>query len=133
MLSIVNFSADMQAGLEAGVAGFTGTRPVILDVVVTRFHALSPRARYTIGGVHSVNFFLRVRDARTGETLIPSYHVEADLEAYGGATAVAAEALGDTQKRRITAHIARVIQTELRQPGSFVAEGLGVMGRINNL
>ncbi len=125
-------AAIVQHGLESGVRPFTGETPVILDVVVTRFHALSPRARYTIGGAHSVNFHLRVRDAKTGDTLIPSYHIETDLEAYGGATAVAAEAHGDSQKKRITTHLVRVIQTELRRPGSFVSDGVGVMARINN-
>ncbi|MEM6694251.1 MAG: DUF6778 family protein [Pseudomonadota bacterium] len=125
--------AIFEAGLTAGTREFTGDRPVIVDVVVTRFHALSPRARYTIGGVHSVQFHLRVRDANTGAVLVPSYHVRADIDAYGGATALAAEAHGDTQKVRLTRHLASVIARELRQPGSVRPEGTGVIGAINQL
>jgi hypothetical protein len=42
--------------------------------------------------------------------------VKADLEAYGGAAAVAADRAGQTQKRRITEHLARVFHDVLSGP-----------------
>lgn len=125
--------AIFDAGIKAGTRGFTGSRAVVIDVQVTRFHSLTPKARYTVGGVHSISFHMRVRDAKTGAVLVPSHLVRADLQAYGGAVAVAAEAHGDTQKVRVTNHLAAVFQQELRKPGSFVPEGTGVMGVLNQM
>ncbi len=53
--------------------------------------------------------------------LIPSKFIKADFDAVGGAAAVAAEARGNTQKVRITQHLAWVIQQELTG-GNFVTE-----------
>ncbi|WP_172294115.1 DUF6778 family protein [Pseudoruegeria sp. HB172150] len=96
-----------------GVKPFDGARDVVLDIEVTRFHALTQKARYTVGGVHSIHFYLQVADAATGEVIVPKHFVKANLRAYGGSAAVAAEARGDTQKVRISRHLAGVIQDEL--------------------
>lgn len=56
---IGNRHAQVQAivkeGILKGVHNMQGgTLPVMLDIQVTRFHALTEKARYTIGGVHAV-------------------------------------------------------------------------------
>ena len=121
------------AGLTQGVAGFEGERDVVLDVVVTKFHALTEKARYTVGGVHAIQFNLVVRDAATGETLIGPRQIKADFDALGGQAAIAAEARGVTQKVRITNQLAYVIQQELGQPGGYVERDTGLIGAMNQI
>jgi hypothetical protein len=125
--------AIVEAGLSKGASRLDGDREVILKVSVTRFHALTEKARYTIGGVHAIQFYMTVVDAETGETLIPSHFVKADFDALGGAAAVASEARGVTQKVRITDHLAVVIQDELLKPTGYLAQNTGVIGAINQL
>ncbi len=100
-------------GMMAGAQKLEGARPVIVEIEVVRFHALTPRARYTVGGNHNIDFWMTVRDAETGEVLEPRRFVDTDLPAYGGMAAVAAEARGETQKVRIEAFMAEVLQQEL--------------------
>ncbi len=123
----------VQNALAKGVSGFEGARPVVLDVSVSRFHALTEKARYTIGGVHAIQFTIRVTDAETGEVLVAPRFIKADFEALGGQAAVRAEAKGITQKVRITDHLAWVIRQELGRPGGYVEHQNGLMGAINQL
>lgn len=125
--------AIITAGLEQGVANVQGDRDVVLDVVLTRFHALTEKARYTVGGVHSIQFTLQIRDAATGEVLEGPRFVKADFDALGGNAAVAAEARGVTQKVRITNQLAYVIQQELTTEKGYIAQELGFMGALNQL
>jgi len=125
--------AIVEAGLKFGTDQLQGTRPVVLKVMVTRFHALTEKARYTVGGVHAIQFYMTVVDAETGETLIPTKFVKADFDGLGGAAAVASEARGMTQKVRITGHLAEVIKAELSRPEGYIEEDTGFMGAINQL
>jgi len=125
--------AIVAAGLTQGVGGFNGEREVVLDVVVTRFHALTEKARYTIGGVHAIQFDMQLRDAQTGAILMAPHRVKADFDALGGNAAVAAEARGVTQKVRITNHLAFVIQQELGSATGYAERGNGIIGAINQL
>jgi len=95
-----------------------GALPVIVDVDVKRFHALTEKTRYTVGGVHSITFELSVRNPLTGDLLVPTREIQADLRGFGGSRAIQAEQAGMTQKVRITQHIANVIAQELSAPGS---------------
>ena len=90
-----------------------GATPVILDVTAVRFHSLTEKARYTVGGVHNIIFDLTVRRASTGEALAPTRRVEADLPALGGTAAVEADRQGQTQKVRVHAFLQQVIRQEL--------------------
>jgi len=90
-----------------------------VDIDVTRFHSLTNKTRYTVGGVHSINFVLSVKDPETGVDLIAPRKIKADLKGYGGQQATMAEARGETQKKRITEHLTRVIREELS--GGIVA------------
>lgn len=119
--------------LEAGTSPLKEGRAVTLDVEVSRFHALTEKARYTFGGVHAIQFSYVLRDADTGAALIKPRFIRADFDALGGSAAIAAEAKGITQKVRITQHLAQVISEELVSGRGYVAQDLGFMGALNRL
>lgn len=112
-------------GVSAGGKGLRGSRPVILQVTLQQFHALSPRARRTTGGIHNIDFVIQVIDASTGKPLTEPDLVQADEYAFGGAEAVAAERAGQTQKVRIQNRIALVVAAwlALEPARSTVAQG----------
>jgi len=125
-------AAILNDAVERGVAGLPeGGLPVVLDVEVTKFHALSEKARYTIGGVHAIQFTYTLRDPETGAALTPPKFVKADFKALGGKKAIAAERQGITQKVRITEHVAHVIRAELGAGQSYRAQALGLIGALN--
>lgn len=107
--------------------------PVALEVEVLRFHALTEKARYTVGGVHAITFQMQVRDSKTGELMANPWVVEADLEAFGGKRAIDAEAKGITQKSRIIAHLTEVLRQELSRPQAYKNEPLGFFQAVNKL
>lgn len=125
--------AMFEAGLRSAAPRVDGLRPVRLDVQVTRFHSLSEKARYTVGGVHDIDFRYRLVDLDTGLPLGPSKLVNADLNGLGGQAALEAEGRGETQKARIIAHLSRVFVEELTQPGGHVTANLGLLQAINDL
>lgn len=86
--------------------------PADVKIEVIRFHSLTEKTRYTFGGVHSIKFRLTVLDPETGAEL-ENRVIDADLKAYGGTQAVAMEAKGVTQKKRITQHLSNVLVQEL--------------------
>lgn len=119
---------------ERGVAGMSeGGVPVVLEVDLVRFHALSEKARYTIGGVHAIQFTYTLHDPETGAALTEPKFVKADFKALGGQKAITAERQGITQKVRITDHLARVIRAELGAEQGYRAQALGLMGALNQL
>ncbi len=109
-----------------------GPVPVQIDVQVRRFHALTEKARYTVGGVHAITFDLAIKNPETGELLVPIRTVRADLDAFGGQQALAAEARGLTQKVRITGHLSEVMRQELTNPKGYENASLGFMQMLNN-
>jgi len=103
----------MSDGIVAGVSKGTEGRPVIMNVRLTRFHALSEKTRYTIGGRHNIHFDYVLRDAKTGAPVTEVKHVNASIKGFGGARAMAAMARGQTQKVRIEKHLADVMYNEM--------------------
>lgn len=114
--------AQVAAILDSAMAGAAetaeGPRDAVVEIELERFHALTEKTRYTIGGVHSIRFTMTLRDPETGAALMAPRTVKADLKAYGGSRALAAERDGLTQKVRITRHLENVIRQELARPGS---------------
>jgi hypothetical protein len=94
----------------------TGTRPVQVDVVLTKFHSLTEKTRYTVGGSHSIGFELTLKDAETGQILVDRKHIRTELKGFGGMAAIRADQQGQTQKVRITEHLRRLLLTELTLP-----------------
>ncbi|MCL3882879.1 DUF6778 family protein [Marivita sp. GX14005] len=125
--------AIFEESLRRAAPQIAGTRPVRMDIQVTRFHGLSEKARYSVGGVHDIDFRYRLIDTATGAQIGEMRHVKADLEALSGQAAMAADAQGRTQKARITAHLARVIAEELTVPGGHENARLGLLQAINEL
>lgn len=103
--------------IQRGAGGLNGSQPVTIEATLIRFHALSPRARRTTGGVHKVAFSVVVRDANTGVQLIDPLVIQADEKAFGSNDARDAEALGQTQKVRISNRISVVIASWLGLSG----------------
>lgn len=90
--------------------------PVVVSIEVTRFHALTERARYTTGGEHEIEFILTVRHAETGEILSGPRPVDLTFRAHGGRAAIQAEAQGITQRVRITERLQDWARAEFPTP-----------------
>ena len=119
--------------MKRGTAALDGETPVALDIEVARFHALTEKARYTVGGVHNINFTLTLRHAETGVILGEPRSIRADLDAFGGKQALAADARGQTQKVRISDHLAEVIRQELTTAEGFKNPQLGFLQAMNQI
>jgi len=118
--------AQVQAIIESAAkrasAGLQGNLPVVLHLEVRKFHALTQITRYSFGGNHSIDFLLSITSGQTGDEIVPPYFVSTDLRAFGGDQAIAAEHAGQTQKVRITQHLAGLIRQELTgKPAQTVA------------
>jgi hypothetical protein len=86
---------------------------VNVEVEVRRFHSLTEKARFTVGGVHSIRFLITVTDARTGEIVEGPRFVSADRDALGGQRAMEAERAGRTERVMVLNHLAGVAVREL--------------------
>jgi hypothetical protein len=125
--------AIFEAALMQSAGSVQGGIPTLVEIEVLRFHALTEKARYTTGGVHSITFMLSLRDTRTGLLLAPPHEVRADLDGFGGQEAIDADRRGQTQKVRITGHLANVVRQELERPGSHINAKLGMFQALNKL
>ncbi len=120
----------LREGVTRGVRGLRGWRDVRVKVRLREFHALSERARkhLNFSGVHNITFEIRVYDQGTGIEMSKGDVVRADLPAFVGRKARAAEARGQTQRVRIVDHIAKVtaswLGTGSDPRNSFVKFGL---------
>ncbi len=123
----------LKDAMTAGTTSFQGQVPIILDVQLVRFHALSEKARYTVGGVHHVVFDMMLRDARTGEHLSKPRRIETDLEAFGGQQAKTVEARGLTQKVRLTNHLAEVIRQKMTKTEGYKNASQGFFQLVNRI
>lgn len=101
-----------------GTTGFRNGRPVVLDVQLLRFHALTPKTRYTFGGKHELDYLMTLRDGVTGAIIMPTQKVNATVRGSGGAKADEEEARGITQTMVIREALARSIQRELSNSGA---------------
>ena len=99
--------------MDRGTYTMTTGRKVVVDIEVTRFHSVTEKTRYTVGGTHSMHFDLTVIDAETGAVLEGPRPVVADTKAAGGAQAVAEEQMGRTQRVVVVERLAQVIRREL--------------------
>ena len=97
-----------------------GSTQITVELEITRFHAMTQRARYTIGGEHEIEFIFTVRNAETGEALTGPIPVDLTFRAFGGARALASEAEGIYQRDRIQSQIIGWARSEF---------GLGATGQ----
>jgi hypothetical protein len=102
--------------LGTATEGMTNGRAAVVDVTVTRFHCLTEKTRYSVGGTHSMQFTLTVRDAVTGEVIDGPRPIVADVKAAGGRRAMAEEAAGRTQRVVVMERLVHVLRRELSGP-----------------
>lgn len=108
--AIVSDAADTATrGMETGPAA-------VVEITLNRFHSVTEKTRYSVGGVHSINYTLTVRDARTGDTLDGPRVVIADAPAVGGVRALAEDQAGRTMKVVITERLVQSLRAELTKP-----------------
>jgi hypothetical protein len=88
-------------------------RGAIVSLEVTRFHGLTEKARYTVGGNYAMHFLMTVRDAVTGEILDGPRPVVADVRGVGGVRAIAEDNAGRTELEVVTERLADVLRGEL--------------------
>ena len=90
-----------------------GSRDVTMNVVVTRFHALTPGAQTWCCGQHNIVADLEVVDAGTGDVLALGRDVYLGRTALGGIPGLIANAAGRDQVVRVREGIARGIHNWL--------------------
>jgi len=125
--------AIFDESVRLGAYPLDGAMPVRVEIEVTRFHALTEKTRYSIGGIHSIEFVMTIIEPESGTVLRGPKPIKASLVGYGGQTAIQAESRGLTQKYRITQHLARVVRDELTKAEGFVAPERGATKRIQPL
>lgn len=120
--------AIVSEAAKRATAGPQSGRPVVAEIEMRRFHALTEKTRYSVGGSYSVKFDLTIRDAATGAVLEGPRRVVAGHPASGGQKALDEEARGMTQKVVVTQFLAGLIAQELHpaaarpaQPGEMIA------------
>ncbi|WGI21033.1 DUF6778 family protein [Amylibacter sp. IMCC11727] len=108
--------AIMTDALSKGTNALVGPRKVVMAARVNMFHAITEKARNTVGGKHNVQFDYVLLDAETRQPVTTVQSIDASLKAFGGSKAYRAMREGKTQKVRITNHVAAQIQQALRAP-----------------
>ncbi|MFW2587050.1 DUF6778 family protein [Sagittula sp. SSi028] len=126
-------AAIFQNSLSKARGGATGGTDVKAIVTLEKFHSLTEKTRYTIGGWHEIRFNISLVDATTGEVLVANRVVRADLNGLGGRRAIEAERQGLTQKVRIQAHLDRVIRAELAEPGGWTRRDIALSRSIDQI
>lgn len=116
------------AGVKQAVQGLHGSRPVVLEVTVLRFHGVTPiTVARAPAAVHNMKFAAQVRDARTGAALTEPTLIKAELPALVGEEAYEAAQFGPTQKERVIEHIAATFSgwlgTGSDNRGTFISVG----------
>ena len=109
--------AIMTSALSQGTAPLNGPRKVVLAARVNMFHALTEKARNSVGGKHNVQFDYVLLDAETRQPVTTAQRIDASLKAYGGRKAYRAMRRGETQKVRISQHVANTMLQALSAPG----------------
>ena len=103
----------LQEGFGDGVAGMKSGPSVVVAITLERFHSLTEKARFSVGGVHDIVILLTVEDAKSGAILEGPRRVEIAVRASGGDKAIAEDVAGKTQRIVIVAGLAEAIRREL--------------------
>jgi hypothetical protein len=109
----------LEEGLGVGASTLKQGPSVVVSVQLERFHALTEKARYSVGGVHDVVFLLTVKDVKTGVVLEGPRRVEIAIRAAGNDMAIAEDEAGRTQKVVIVEGVAEALRRELSGPMSL--------------
>ncbi|MEM7242804.1 MAG: DUF6778 family protein [Pseudomonadota bacterium] len=104
-------AAILEAAGTLGAQDVNAGQNVHLVLQLEEFHGATPYAlrKLRFSGVYNITFLASVHDGPTSEPIIDPTPIYADLEAFSGARFAQAEAEGNTQKKRVTSHIAAVL------------------------
>ncbi len=110
-------AAIMTTAVKSSARGLRGGKRVDFNIEMIEFHALSDKLRKSNikAGVHNISFLIEVVDSRSGKVIVAKQPIQADLIGYTGKQAKELVEAGQTQKVRITNHVAAVIQGWLGQ------------------
>jgi hypothetical protein len=111
-------AAIFRDSIAKGTSDLTRGRPVVADMVVTRFHALTEKTRYSVGGVYSIKFDLTIRDAASGAVIEGPRPVNADIPAIGGTAALAEEMQGRSERVVIVEGLSQSIRRIFLTPAA---------------
>lgn len=106
-------AAIIEASLEAGTSRLAGDTDVIVTVELVRWHGMTEKARFSVGGTYAMEFNLTVADAVTGQIIEGPRLIDASLPAPGGQAAIALDMSGQTEKVRVTDFLTNLFQTQL--------------------
>ena len=110
---VEQIAAIFQTATLRNQENLNGDIPVIVNFELVRFHGVTERTRYSIGGVYNIVFNMSVRNAVTGEIIEEPRLIKADLSAPGGIAALMQEQRGQTEKVRVTDFLTQVFKDEL--------------------
>lgn len=102
-----------RTAIDRNEAALDGAIPVTLDIALVRFHGVTERTRFSVGGNYHIVFDITVRDAVTGLIIEEPRRIELNLAAPGGEAAVIAESRGQTEKVRVTDFLTQVLKDEM--------------------
>jgi hypothetical protein len=105
-----------QDAAKLALKGLPADEPIKAEIVVIRFHALTEKTRYAMGGVYSILFRLTLKDPETGEVIYGPHTINGEMPATGGIRALAQEMQGQTQRDEIVKGLAATIEDALIQP-----------------
>lgn len=106
-------AAMFRAAADRNIPELNGNVPVVVDFELVRFHGVTERTRFSVGGVYNIEFMMSVRNAITGDVIEAPRRIEADLSAPGGIAALMLEQKGQTEKVRVTDFLTQVLRDEL--------------------
>jgi hypothetical protein len=110
---IPQIGAMFQEAARRNQTVLNGSTPVVVDIVLIRFHGVTTRTRTSVGGVYNIIFELSVRDARSGAIIEPPRRVVGNLSAPGGSRASALIAAGQTERVRVTDFLTALLRQQL--------------------
>ena len=105
--------AMFREAVDRNSTSMSGAIPVVIDVHLARFHGVTERTRFSVGGIYHIVFEMTVRHAETGEVIEAPRRVTGELSAPGGDAAVLAEHRGQTEKVRVTDFLTLLLRDEL--------------------
>ncbi len=113
---IAQIASIFETSFERAGGSLNGETPINVQVELVRFHGVTERTRFSVGGNYDMHFFMTVLHAETGEVLQERRFLQFDLGAPGGAAALLLEQSGQTEKVRVTDFLSQTLATELSRP-----------------
>lgn len=104
-----------------GAETLEGDIPVYVQLVVNRFHGVTERTRYSVGGSYHMVFEMTVYNAETGVAIEGPRVIDLSLPAPGGQAAIELERMGQTEKVRVVSYLTQQLFEQLGGNGTAPA------------